>query len=95
MPLVLSEEKSTLTPRELEILTLLAQEGRTNKEMAHQVGIHELTVRAHLNHCCKKVGVRNRVQLVLWALRNDIVPLFPPPPQQQSAGDQSLIVMQQ
>lgn len=59
----------TLTPRHLSILHLLA-EGHGNKEIAYRLDITIGTVKVHLNSLYPKIGVTNRYQAGLWALRN-------------------------
>ncbi|RYG85824.1 MAG: response regulator transcription factor, partial [Alphaproteobacteria bacterium] len=64
---------STLTPREADILPLLVK-GYSNKEIARSLGISEKTIKYHLTHLLKKLGVRNRVEAALIAshhLRGD------------------------
>lgn len=55
-----------LTPRELEIVRLVAQ-GRRNKEIARRLAITEGTVKIHLHNIYEKTGVDRRVGLTLWA----------------------------
>jgi DNA-binding CsgD family transcriptional regulator len=50
---------ATLTPRELEVLTLVA-EGLTNREVAGRLDISPGTVRSHLEHAYSKLGVGTR-----------------------------------
>jgi two-component system NarL family response regulator len=61
-----------LTDRELEVLQLLA-EGRTNKEIASVLGVSEGTIKAHLGHVFCKMGVADRTQALLAALRRGII----------------------
>jgi len=56
-----------LTPREEQIVTLVA-EGIGNREIAEQLGIKENTVKKSLLRTYDKLGVSNRVELVLYAL---------------------------
>ena len=58
--------------REREILQLLA-EGCANKEIAAKLGISQGTVKAHLNHVFEKLGVTDRTQALLVALRRGLV----------------------
>ncbi|WP_318153148.1 response regulator transcription factor [Halomonas sp. LR3S48] len=58
------ESLSTLTERERAVALAVA-EGRTNKEVARQLDITERTVKAHLGAVFRKLGVRDRMQLVL------------------------------
>jgi len=57
-----------LTPRELDVLSLLA-EGRTNKEVAAALFISGKTAGVHVSHILAKLGVRSRVQAVAIAHR--------------------------
>ena len=63
-----------LTPREYEVLTLLAR-GRTNKEIAARLYIGEETVKTHVSHMLAKLGVTDRTQAAVYALRSGLVPL--------------------
>ena len=58
-----------LTPREIEVLTLVLQ-GLANKQIARRLGITERTVKAHLTSTFSRIGVRDRTQAALWAERN-------------------------
>jgi DNA-binding NarL/FixJ family response regulator len=66
---VLSAARYQLTRREGELITLLSH-GLKNKEIAHALGIGEGTVKVYLSRVFKKVGVNDRFQLALYALRN-------------------------
>jgi DNA-binding NarL/FixJ family response regulator len=63
-----------LTEREAEVLRLLAR-GWSNQKMAEDLGIAEITVRTHVSHVLGKLGVHNRVQAALHALRAGLVSL--------------------
>ena len=52
------------TKRQLDILTQLAYYGYSNREIAQKLGIKEPTVKMHLSSLYKRMGVKNRVQLV-------------------------------
>ena len=69
---VFSAHRSELTAREVEVLSGLAK-GMTNKQIAISLGIVEVTVKIHLRHCFKKLGVRNRVQALRIVLRDNIL----------------------
>jgi DNA-binding NarL/FixJ family response regulator len=58
-----------LTPREREVLALLA-EGLPNKLIARRLEISEKTVKAHLTNVFQRIGVTDRTQAALWAQRN-------------------------
>ncbi len=57
-----------LTSREREVLAELAQ-GRSNREIAHALGIAEKTVKAHVSSVLAKLGVQDRTQAALLAVR--------------------------
>ena len=59
--------QETLTPREQEVLKLLAT-GSTNKEIAQDLFISEKTVKCHVNNIFKKLNVTRRLQAVLYAI---------------------------
>lgn len=56
-----------LTPRELEVLRLVARR-KTDKEIAAQLDISIHTVKFHIKITCAKLGARNRLEAVLIAL---------------------------
>jgi DNA-binding NarL/FixJ family response regulator len=60
-----------LTDRELEIVRLVAA-GKKNKEVAEQLAISERTVRTNLTSVFQKLGVRDRIGLVMYALRHGL-----------------------
>ena len=61
-----------LTPREVEILTLLAR-GLANKDIARQVLVSEATVKSHLSHVYDKLGVDTRAGAVARAIEQRII----------------------
>ncbi len=63
-----------LTPRETEVLKLLAR-GRANKQIASGLFIEEKTVKAHVSHILRKLGVQSRTQAALHAVRGGLVNL--------------------
>ena len=60
-----------LTGREQEVVRLVAR-GRSNKAIAHELGISPRTVEGHLNHVFEKVGSTSRTELVHYALANGL-----------------------
>lgn len=64
--------RSRLTPREREILQLLA-EGKSNKEAATLLGISVNTAEAHRSNIMNKLDLHSISELVLYAVRNKIV----------------------
>jgi DNA-binding CsgD family transcriptional regulator len=61
---LLAPESGVCTDRELQIVRLLTQ-GMTNKQIANRLGIVEDTVKKHLQHVYKKLGVRRRALLII------------------------------
>jgi DNA-binding NarL/FixJ family response regulator len=61
-----------LTGRELEVLRLLAR-GYTNKQIADELGVAEETIKTHLMRIFRRLGVGNRTDAVVTALRAGIV----------------------
>jgi DNA-binding NarL/FixJ family response regulator len=59
-----------LTEREEQVLLTVAH-GRTNAEIADELHISLSTVKAHLSSLMTKLGVRNRVELAMWAYETD------------------------
>jgi DNA-binding NarL/FixJ family response regulator len=60
-----------LTPREAEVLALIA-EGLTNGEIAGRLVVSAATVKSHVNHIFAKIGARDRAQAVVYAYANGI-----------------------
>ncbi len=67
-----ADRSSALTKRELEVLALIGQ-GRSNKRIAFELGISEKTVKAHVGHLLAKLGVSDRTQAALLAVRQGLV----------------------
>ncbi len=61
-----------LTKREKDVLALLVK-GNSNKEMAVNMFISEKTVKNHLTSIFRKLGVKDRTQAAVYALKNNIV----------------------
>ena len=61
-----------LTRRELEVLKLLAI-GKYNKEVAEELEISERTVKNHVSNIFKKIGVTDRTQAAVFAIRNNLI----------------------
>lgn len=61
-----------LTQRESEVLRQMAL-GLTNKEIAKMLGISYETVKEHVQHILRKIGVSDRTQAAVWAVRKNLV----------------------
>ena len=61
-----------MTQRESEVLRQLAL-GLTNKEIAQALSISYETVKEHVQHILRKVGVSDRTQVAVWAVRKGLV----------------------
>jgi DNA-binding NarL/FixJ family response regulator len=61
-----------LTPREREVLVLIAR-GLANKRIALELGLSEKTVKAHVGHVLAKLGVTDRTQAAVLAVRAGLV----------------------
>jgi DNA-binding NarL/FixJ family response regulator len=68
-----------LTPREAEVLALIA-EGLTNTEIAERLVVSAATVKSHVNHIFSKAGVRDRAQAVVYAFANGLTGRAGSPP---------------
>jgi len=64
-------ERAELTPREREVLALLG-EGLGNREIARRLVLSESTVRVHLNNLLVKLGLHERNQAVVYAVKNGL-----------------------
>jgi DNA-binding NarL/FixJ family response regulator len=61
-----------LTPRELDVVKLIA-EAYTNKQIAEALHVSEKTVESHRGNVLSKLGMRDRVELVRYAIRRGLV----------------------
>ena len=66
------ESGADLTARETQIVGLIV-EGRTNDQIAEELSLSPRTVHSHIASSFKKLGVTNRTQLAVYALRNGII----------------------
>jgi DNA-binding NarL/FixJ family response regulator len=71
--LVAPRGTTALTPREREILILVAQ-GKSNRDVADALVISERTARTHVSRVLTKLGLTSRTQAALWAIREGLVP---------------------
>ena len=67
-----TEPLEVLSPREREIFLLVAR-GLSNAEIAESAWLSEATVKSHVRAVLQKLGMRNRVQIVVFAYENDLV----------------------
>ncbi len=71
-PRLSADTEVPLTQRESEVLRQLAL-GLTNKEISQALGISYETVKEHVQHILRKVGVSDRTQAAVWAVRKGLV----------------------
>jgi NarL family two-component system response regulator LiaR len=67
-----ADEAHDLTPRQIEVLRLIAR-GLRNAEIADQLSISQETVKTHIANLLSKLGVKTRVQAANYAIRNKLV----------------------
>jgi len=66
------KDENALTKREVQVLKLLA-EGMYNREIGEKLFISEKTVKNHVSSIFKKIGVTDRTQAAVYAIKNNIV----------------------
>ncbi|MCC6124484.1 MAG: response regulator transcription factor [Pirellulales bacterium] len=71
-PRLSADVEVPLTQRESEVLKQLAY-GLTNKEIANTLHISYETVKEHVQHILRKIGVSDRTQAAVWAVRKELV----------------------
>jgi DNA-binding NarL/FixJ family response regulator len=64
--------RMAITEREKQVLRMLVA-GSSNKEIAAPLGIEERTVKSHISHLMRKLGVKNRIEVSVQAIRQSIV----------------------
>jgi len=81
--------EGVLTPREDQVVSLVA-EGIVNREIAQQLGVKENTVKKSLLRIYDKIGVSNRVELVLYALTHRSTQTAAPSPAKLPSASERL-----
>lgn len=71
-PRLSTDVEVPLTQRESEVLRQMAL-GLTNKEIAKMLGISYETVKEHVQHILRKIGVSDRTQAAVWAVRKNLL----------------------
>ena len=66
------KDDNILTKREIQVLKLLA-EGMYNREIGEKLFISEKTVKNHVSSIFKKIGVTDRTQAAVYAIKNNMV----------------------
>jgi DNA-binding NarL/FixJ family response regulator len=71
---------ATLTPQQVRVLMMLSG-GLLNKQIAHELGLSEATVKAHVSAILQKLDVESRTQAVIAAGKIEVGqwPVHPPP----------------
>lgn len=64
-----------LSSREFEVLKLVS-EGLFNKEIAYKLSISEKTVKNHVSNIFKKIGVSDRTQAAVYAIKHNLVDIY-------------------
>ena len=67
-----TQPATSLTPRELEVLRLVAQ-GYANKQIARALEMSEKTAKTHVSNILAKLGVADRTQAAIYAVRSGLV----------------------
>jgi DNA-binding NarL/FixJ family response regulator len=65
-------DRQAISDREREVLALVGA-GVPNKQIAFRLGISPKTVKSHLSHIFRQIGVSDRLQAALWARRHGLV----------------------
>ncbi len=69
---VTAEQRNPLTPREAEVLRLIAR-GLTNRLIARELALSEKTVKTHVSAVLSKLGLADRTQAALYAVREGLI----------------------
>jgi len=73
-----AEKIASLTEREREVISLVA-EGRRNKQIGERLFISEKTVRHYLTSIFDKLGVTDRLALMIYSYKHGLAKIIPPP----------------
>jgi DNA-binding NarL/FixJ family response regulator len=69
LPSATPRVSQTLSVRELQVLRLVAR-GLANKQIGRELGITERTVKVHVGHVFRRIGVTDRISAAMWARDN-------------------------
>lgn len=72
LPPLPGERRNRLSSREMEVVCCVAT-GMRNKEVANKLGVSEATVKNHLTSVYAKLGVSDRLELILYAIHHGLV----------------------
>ena len=72
MDKIFTEKRLKITARELDIINVLAK-GYSNDEIGKELFMSVHTVKSHLESIYQKFGVKNRVQLIVYAFKNRLI----------------------
>lgn len=67
-----TKKDTAFSKEERYLITLIAQ-GKSNKEIAEEVFSSENTIKNHLTKLYKKMGLRNRAEIAMYAIKNEII----------------------
>jgi DNA-binding NarL/FixJ family response regulator len=68
---LITNDTVSFTPRERQVLALLPR-GFANEDIAEELGVDIETVKQHVKHILRKLGVDDRTQAAIWALRHGL-----------------------
>lgn len=72
----IGQRPERITGREVEVIELVG-EGMSNREIADRLGIREQTVKNHIGRVLRKLQLRNRMELVVFAVRHRLAAAAP------------------
>jgi NarL family two-component system response regulator LiaR len=68
----MASDRPQLTEREIEVIKLVTK-GKSNREIAQALVISEKTAKAHVSNILGKLGVQDRTQMAVYAIKNNLV----------------------